>query len=464
MKNFQTENKLEVSSTLACRDLSGKLWKLSYPTMISMGLQVVYDMVDMAWVGQLSPYAISGVTLFSTIYFLFAILNDIAGASSVSMISQNYGRGDMERTKTIAEQTISFKVVLAIISATLLAICLKPLLYFFTSEEIVIQNAISYGWLRILFMPIMFSSYSVNTIFRCTDDAKMPMHIMLVSFIINVILDPIFMFDIIPGTSIPGFGMGIFGASLATVIARLISFLFGFLILLAGKRKMQISFKGLFKLDKEIDKKLLFIGLPSGANALVRTLSQTLVMKFVAVYGAGAIALSGVGGKFMMVIFMPIFGFNSGGATLVGHSLGRENVKEAKTIAKLAASLCFVGIAFFTIIMFFASDFLLGIFFKDLELIAQGAFMLKVFFASSLMLSISLGLATVFSGSGYMKPMLYSTIGARFLTQLPYLLVVVTILHLPLHMVWFSFTAGEITELLVVLYHYKKGKWQHKRV
>ena len=281
----------EIDLQLKPKKISKNLWKLAYPTMISAGLQNFYDIVDMVWVGQISKTALSGVTLFSSIYLLFTILNEVAGASSVSMISQNYGRGDMEKTQRIAEQTISFKVVLAVISGSLLALFLKPILWFFLPDQEVLNSALEYGWLRIFFIPVMFSSYSVNTIFRCTGDAKTPLHIMIISTIINLVLDPVFMFDIIPGTNIPGLGMGVFGAALATVTARTISFLYGFLILLSGRRKIKISFRGLFRLDKKIDTDLLLIGLPSGINSLVRSFAQVTIMKFVTVYGADAVAL-----------------------------------------------------------------------------------------------------------------------------------------------------------------------------
>ena len=98
MENKSEKEPIKVDAS--SKQLAGTLWRLSYPSMIAMGLQFVYDLVDMAWVGQISKTAISGVTLFTSIYVLFGILNEIAGASSVSMISQNYGRGDMEKTRS----------------------------------------------------------------------------------------------------------------------------------------------------------------------------------------------------------------------------------------------------------------------------------------------------------------------------------------------------------------------------
>ena len=69
-------------------DIRNRIWQLSYPAMVSMLLQTVYDLVDMAWVGQISKQAIAAVTIFSTIFWLFLFFNELIGASSVSMISQ----------------------------------------------------------------------------------------------------------------------------------------------------------------------------------------------------------------------------------------------------------------------------------------------------------------------------------------------------------------------------------------
>ncbi|MGI5085805.1 MATE family efflux transporter [Treponema putidum] len=455
----------ETDLQLKPKKISKNLWKLAYPTMISAGLQNFYDIVDMVWVGQISKTALSGVTLFSSIYMLFTILNEVAGASSVSMIAQNYGRGDMEKTQRIAEQTISFKVVLAVMSGLLLAVFLKPILWFFLPDQEVLNSALEYGWIRIFFIPVMFSSYSVNTIFRCTGDAKTPLQIMIISTIINLVLDPVLMFDIIPGTNIPGLGMGVFGAALATVTARTISFLYGFLILLSGRRRIKISFRGLFRLDKKIDLDLLLIGLPSGINSLVRTFAQVTIMKFVTVYGADAVALAGVGGKLSQFAFMPMFGFNMGGATLVGQSLGRDNVYEAKLTSKITTlmSASIVGVLAL-IVMGIPEVFLRFFFPDDPEMLAQGSLMLRIFYPSFIILSAGLGFSSVFSGSGHTRPMLYSSLGSRWCVQIPFLFLIVNILHLPLFMVWTSYILSEIAEFTVIFYHYRKGVWCNKRV
>ncbi len=451
--------------TLECKkQIANKLWHLSYPTMVSYALQSFYDIVDIAWVTRISSTSLSGVTLFTTIYSIFTVLNEVAGASSVSMISQSYGRGVKEETQRIAEQTISFKVVLAFFSAALMLLFLSPLLKFYSDDKAVYDAAMKYGLLRIFFTPIMFSSFSVNTIFRCTGDSKTPMFIMLIATITNIVLDPILMFETVPLIGIKGAGLGVFGAALATVISTTLSFTYGFLILLSGRREIKISFIGLFRLEKKIDLSLLKIGLPSGINLFARQLSNAAIMSFVASYGSLAIAIAGIGAKMNQMALMPLFGFSMGGATLVGHALGKNNVKEAKTTAIITSimSFCVVSVCV-TLVLLFPTYFL-AIFLTKKEEISLGLPMVRLMSISLLPLAFVLGLSVSFSGSGYNQPRLYCSFISRWLAQIPFLFIVVNYLMLPLPFVWSSYLVAELVELLVVLYCYKRKPWWEKRV
>lgn len=446
------------------RGVAKNLWHLSYPTMLSYALQSFYDIVDIAWVTRISSTALSGVTLFTTIYAIFTVLNEVAGASSVSMISQSYGKGIKEETQRIAEQTISFKVVLAIFSAILMLCFLSPLLHFYSNDSKVYDAALSYGLLRIAFTPIMFSSFSVNTIFRCTGDSKTPMLIMFIASITNLILDPILMFDKVPLLNIPGADLGVFGAALATVIATSLSFLYGFFILLSGRRAIKISFLGLFRLDKKIDISLLKIGLPSGINLFTRQFANATIMRFVSSYGSSAIAIAGIGAKMNQLALMPLFGFSMGGAALVGHALGKNNIKDAKTVSFCAAIMSSIVVSVFIMFAYTFPSYIMSIFLtneKEIELSIPMVYFLSL---SLLPLALALGLSVAFSGAGDNKPRLYASFISRWAVQIPFLFVIVTFLSLPLHFVWTSYVLAELVEMSIVMYCHKKRPWWEKRV
>ena len=209
------------------KEIFRNIWTLSFPTMIGYALQSVYDMVDMVWVGRISSGAVAGITIFSLIFWIGTVLNEILNASGISMISQSYGKGDREKTRTLIEQSITGKVLISFVAGAIILLILNFTLGHFSTDPVVVTSAYDYGIIRLLFIPFLFASYSVNTALRSIGHARSPMVLMLIASVLNLFLDPILMFDTIPFTTIPGFGMGVKGAAIATVISTIVAFLIG---------------------------------------------------------------------------------------------------------------------------------------------------------------------------------------------------------------------------------------------
>ena len=291
---------------LTTGSINSHIFRLAFPTMVGSLLQTVYDIVDMIWIGFINPSAIAAATLFSSFFWFVTVLNEIVGTSSISMLSQSYGADEKERTAKIA-QTITFKFVLAIGGALLLGFSLKGLFKFFTDDPEVIKYGMEYGMIRV-FSPIFFSSYSINTIFR-TGGVPRPMILLIISAIINMIADPLMMFDVIPGTNIKGLGWGIKGAAIATVLSIAIALIIGFILLLRGKAAIKIKVRDFFYLDRGISQKLITIGLPAGLNQLLRNLSNFIFLRLVAIYGTSAIAVAGIASRIYSFGMIPSWGW-----------------------------------------------------------------------------------------------------------------------------------------------------------
>ena len=444
--------------------ITKNLFSLAAPTMLGLMFQMFYDLVDMVWIGRISYKAVAGVTIFTTMFWIVNVLNEIIGNSSISLISQSFGKGDEDRTSLCIEQTLTFKALMAILAGIIFSIILRPLLHYFTSDPEVFQSALSYGYIRIFFLPIMFSTYTVNTAFRCVGDAKKPMTIMIIAAILNIILDPILMFDTIPYTSIPGFGLGVFGAGLATVISIAVTFIVGFYFILSNKTKVKINPKRLLKLNYEIDMKLLTIGLPTGAENLLRNLVGIITLKYVAHYGTDVVAAMGIGNKLFGFFFMPLLGLAMGSSSIVGQCIGGENVKRARTTASYASAYGALIMFFVSILIFIFPDKVMGIFIREASVIEVGVPMLRIVTPGLIMASVMMGYGSVFSGSGYNIPFLISSIAGRWGAQIPMLFFAVTIFKLPVIWVWLSFLASDLVEMLVIVVAYRRGKWETMRV
>ncbi len=437
---------------------------VSVPTMFGFLAHTLYDFVDMIWIGRISAQAVAGVAVFVTIFWFADIINEIIGISSVSLISQSFGAGQLEKTKQIIEQSIFFKALVSLVMSLLLIIILRPLSVFFSDDHTVISYIIDYGIIRSIFLPFMFASFSVNTALRCIGDAGRPMFIMIITSLLNIILDPILMFDVIPGTSLPGLGLGIQGAAIATVISTIIAFLIGLYILLSGRSYIKISFSGLSKLSKENMKKLIIIGLPTGLEMFFRQGGQFLLLKFVSVYGTLALATFGIGMKLFNLVFLPLLGLAMGGSAVAGQNLGVNKIERTHLTAIWASLL---GIFITGIIASFAllfPEYIIKIFIDQREVIEIGKKMVYIISPSFIAVAISMGLNTVFAGSGYNLPYLVSGITSRWFFQIPYSALVVYVLTLPIIYIWIGFLIAEFIELLVIYIFYQKGKWKNTRV
>ncbi|MDK2945291.1 MATE family efflux transporter [Geotoga petraea] len=450
------------------RDLTkGSIFKnllvMSVPTMIGFSAQMVYDLVDIFWIGKISSDAIAGVTVFTTIFWVIEALNEIIGVSSISLISQAFGRKDIDETKVAIEQTITFKFIMAALAAIILSIFLEPIMSLFGEADLV-NNGLEYGYIRMFFLPIMFSSYSVNTALRCIGDSYTPMYIMIFASIFNIVLDPIMMFETVPLLNIPGFNLGIFGAAVATIISQSIAFFMGFYILFSGRKGIKPSLKGLFRLNYHMDKELMTIGLPNGIEVFLRNISNTLVLGFVALYGNSAIAANGIAGRIFGFAFIPLIGFSMGGSTVVGQSLGANMVERSEKTTKIASLVSSSFMIIFTVVVVFFGNNIMSLFTQDPEVIKHGTEFLIYGSFGLVFLGYYFGMTTAFSGSGYNFPIFVSSIVSRWGVQIPILFIAISIFELPIIWVWLSYVFGDLTETFIGIIFYRQGKWKLKRV
>lgn len=437
---------------------------LSLPSMFGFLAQTLYDLVDMAWIGRIGPESVAGVAILTTVFWMIEVLNEIVGTSSVSLISQSYGAKNLDRCARVIEQTLVFKTLVAGIAAVLLWTFLTPLLGLFSRDATVLDQAREYGLPRIAFIPVFFASFTVNTAFRNTGDARTPMFLMILSSVMNVVLDPLFMFDVVPGTSIPGLGYGVAGAAWATVISFSTAFLLGFFLLLTGHGAVHPRWRGLFRLDADIDRRLMTIGLPSGFNSFSFQFAAFVTLMVAGYYGTDVLAALGIGNRIFGFFFLPLVGLLMGGGTMVGANLGASRVDRAEISARWAAVISASMMALFTTVAWAFTPQILRLFIDDATVVGIGVPAVRIVSLGLLVASFSFGFGTVFFGSGHTRPYMYASIVGKWLVQIPFLLAGYHLFHWPVTTVWISFVLGDLANAAAILVFYKKGDWRAVRV
>ncbi|MGE5633201.1 MAG: MATE family efflux transporter [Caulobacteraceae bacterium] len=437
---------------------------LSIPTMIGMLFETLYDIINMAWVGRLSVSSVAAVTIFATVWWILNIVNDIVGTSSVSIIARFYGSGDRERTVEAIEQTIIFKFLLALIVGLVFSFCIPYVLSPLASSKEVLELAVVFGRIRLLTLPLAFSSYTVNTALRCIGDARKPLYIMAFSSILNIILDPILIFDKIPFIGFKGAGLGIAGAAYATVFCQTVAFIIGLYILMSGKTFVKISFKRGIYFVKEIDIKLLTIGFPTGLEGLLRNIGSFVIMRFISVYGVGVVAAFGICTRIVNLIAMPVFGLEMGTSVIVGQSLGSGDCGRAEKAGFLTTRIAF-GLMLLAGLLFVSlPDYIMNIFTTNYEIIKIGATYLRFFAAAALVMGPATALASILFGAGDNVPSMLGALFSIWVVQIPLIFVFVYLLHLKVEWLWATYIAAYAVQLLIIAFFVKRGTWKDKCV
>lgn len=446
------------------KSLLKEILTLSIPTMLGMMFETLYEIVDMAWVAKLSVNSVAAVTIFSTVWWILNMVNDIVGTSSVTIISRFYGSGNREKTVEAIEQTIIFKFLLAFIVGVLMSFVITYILNPLAGNKEVLKLSTTYGRIRLLTLPLAFSSYSVNTALRCIGDARKPLYIMALSGVLNMILDPVMIFDIIPYIEIRGMGLGIAGAAYATVISQALAFAVGLYMLMSGKSFIRVGFKKGIYFVKSIDIKLLKIGLPTGLEGLLRNMGSFVIMRFISSFGVVVVAAFGICIRIVGLVVMPIFGLQMGTGVIVGQSLGSADCKKAEEAGYLTAKLSFVVMFVTGIIMVLFPGLIMNIFTVDKEIIRIGISFLRYFAFAAMIMGPAGSLASILYGAGDNVPSMLGTLVSTWLVQIPLLYLFVRLLQLNVEWVWISYIVSSAAHFAVIIYYVKKGKWKYNCV
>ena len=222
----------------------------SIPCVISMLINSVYNIVDQIFIGKgVGTLGNAATNVIFPLVIIFNALAGLIGNGAAANLSLKLGENKKEEAAKSVGQAISLTILISIIVSIIAYIFLPQLVYLFGCTKSVYKNAVDYGRIIIIGAPFMLIYSSLSSIIRADGSPKYSMIMLVIGAIINIILDPIFIF---------GFNMGVQGGALATIIGQIISFIIAILYL---KRIKSVKLeKKDFKLDKDIFR-ILSLGL-----------------------------------------------------------------------------------------------------------------------------------------------------------------------------------------------------------
>lgn len=295
----------------------GKLLvQYALPAIIAMTASSLYNMVDSIFIGQgVGALAISGLAITFPLMNLSAAFGSMVGVGASTLISVKLGQHDFKTAQHILGNVVTLNLILGTIFGTAALCFLDAILYFFGASEATLPYARDYMVYILLGNVITHLYFGLNAVLRSSGHPQAAMTATILTVIINTILDPLFIY---------GFGLGIKGAAIATVLSQLISLTWQFRLL--SKKDELIHFKrGIYKPQRKIVKDTIAIGLSPFLMNSCACLVVVLINRGLAEHGGDlAIGAYGIINRILFVIVMIVMGLNQGMQPIAGYNYGAQ--------------------------------------------------------------------------------------------------------------------------------------------
>lgn len=420
------------------------LTALALPIMGSSLLQFTYNLVDMLWVGGLGSDAVASVGSSSFYIGLGYAINALVVIGTGIKVSHALGQKDEEAVKRYIHSGMLLNLGIAILFALFLLFGGKSLIGFINLNDATLQQqAYSYLSVSSLMMVFAFFNLLYTRIFGSFGNNKAALKISATGIIINIILDPIFIYI---------FKLGVMGAALATLISNIVMF-----VLFHIQAKGLFSFRFKSNVDKEKVLEITRLGFPMASQRILFTLINILLARMIGSFGSDAIAAQKIGLQIESITFMVIGGLNGAVASFAGQNFGAKKYKRIQEGYRVALKVGIIYSVINMLVFIAIPEILAMLFVRDEMTIAIASDYLRVVAFSQIFSTVEMVSNGLFTGIG--KPKIPATISIVFTAlRIPLAFLLMPIFGVT--GVWISIALSSVLKGIsaYIVYKFKIGK------
>lgn len=431
----------------------GVIWKqllfFSVPLLIGNLFQQMYNTVDTVVVGKfIGQEALAAVgSSNSLINLIIGMFLGIATGAGV-IISQYYGGDDKQKLHWAVHTCIALSMIGGVV-LTIIGVAASPLiLRWMKTPPEVMTNSVVY--FRIFFAGSLFNLvYNMGAgVLRAVGDSKRPLIYLCISSVINVVLDLFFVINL---------KMGVAGVGYATVIAQAVSSILVIRALVKTDDSYRLELKKI-RIDKRMMKRILKLGIPSGIQQSIISLSNVIVQANVNSYGAAAMAGFGSYSKIDGFAMLPLQSFCMAATTFTGQNIGAGKIDRVKKGMKQGMAIAFIYIGLISVFLYFGSEYILSVFSGEPDVIRYGKTTMNIllpFYGTMAIHNILMG---SFRGAG--KTMISMLIGVGNMCLLRMLYINLLVPFFPSYeAVMWCYPITWISTVLMDIIWSVKAKW-----
>ena len=429
------------------------LLQLMIPAVVAQVVNLLYNIVDRIYIGHIAGIgaaALTGVGLFAPILMLLNAFAMLIGAGGAPRTAIALGQGNKEEAEKIIGNSFTMLLFFAVVLTIGFYAGAPILLRLFGASEATLPYALAYSRIYILGSVCVLLVMGMNPFITTQGFAKISMLTTVIGAVINIVLDPIFIFTL---------NMGVTGAAVATIIGQFCGFALAVWFNHRKNTDITLSLRG-FRPDFRLIGEIYAIGLPSVIMIAIGSVMTFLMNKILITYHAAhetAATAFGVYFKLNSFIFMPIFGLNNGVIPIVAYNYGAQNRRRMMATIKRSTLYACCIMVFGTVLFWAIPDTLLRLFDASDVMLAAGVPALRIIALSFCMAGMCIALGSSFQALGKSMYSMVTSIVRQlvFLVPIAYVLARYGAAVGNSDLVWWCYPIAEVSSLLLTLVFFR---------
>ncbi|WP_370979822.1 MATE family efflux transporter [Agaribacterium sp. ZY112] len=439
--------------------ISHALYSLALPIILANILQSCYQFTDAFWVGRLGSAAVAAVSVSTPVTFLLIAIGSGLAMAGTTLTAQYMGAGRQDKVNEVAGQTLLMVVGLSSVLGAIGLVLAPHLLTLMGVEQDVYNDALKFMRVSFIGIVFVFTFSMFQSLMRGVGHTLIPLVIVFTTVLLNLILDPLFIFGYGP---IPAFGVE--GAAMATLGTQSLAALVGVCVLWRGKWGIRLRLKHLVPQPSYM-KKAVLLGFPGSVELSTRSLGLMVMSFLVASMGTLTIAAYGIGANIIQLVMIPAMGLSMAVSTLVGQNMGAGKIERAEQVTKLATLM---GCLFLTLIgglAYLTAPHIMWFFVpNEAEVIKQGAHFIRVMCLSWGGIGVQLCILAAFRASGNMINAMVLAMVSQWILRFPLAYLLSKHTSMGEEGLWWSFPITNIVTALIALAWFYAGGWKKTKI
>ena len=419
------------------------LFSLAMPNIFAQLVNMLYNVVDRMFIGhipQIGATALTGVGVAFPLIMLLGAFSSLVGMGGAPHASIKMGEGKKDEAEEIIGNSFSLLMILSVVLTLVFLLFGKQMLVLFGASEATLPYAWTY--LKICSIGTLFVQLSLGLAPFISGQgfAKESMIAVLIGAVVNIILDPIFIY---------GLNMGVAGAAIATVISQALSSIY-ILYFLTGKTTALALKKKFLSIRKEVILPVLLLGLSPFIMQSTESVLNVAFNRSLQMYGGDVyVGAMTIAASLMQILFLPLIGLTQGSQPIISYNYGaKENDRVRKTVNYLlVVSVVFAGI-FWLAIRFFPEAFI-AIFSTDPSLVAVTTKTLNIYMAAAFLMGAQIACQQTFLALGQAKISIVLSLLRKIVFLIPFIYIFPMLMNNKTHAVLFAQPVADILSVVI---------------